>query len=81
MIVKENLNEYCSRIEQACSEFLKFRLSEKKRLKKEHEDQKLKGSPPNFGNQKFYSMHLDKVNEIVQKHNISEKSFSKICKN
>jgi phenylalanyl-tRNA synthetase alpha subunit len=81
MIVKENLNEYCSRIEQACSEFLNFRKDEKKRLKKEHEEKKLKGSPLNIGNQKFYDNHIDKVNEILQKHNISEKSLSNICKN
>lgn len=71
MIVKENLNEYCTRIERATSEFLKFRKEERERTKDEK---------PNIGNQKFYALHIDKVNEIVRKHNVSEKSLSKICK-
>jgi hypothetical protein len=71
MIVKESLSEYCSRVEQATHEFLKFRNEERERTKNEN---------ANLGNQKFYALHIDKVNEIVQKHNISEKSLSKICK-
>jgi hypothetical protein len=71
MIVKESLSAYCSRIEQATSEFLKFRKEVRERTKNEN---------ANLGNQKFYALHIDKVNEIVQKHNISEKSLSKICK-
>jgi hypothetical protein len=71
MIVKESLSAYCSRIEQATSEFLKFRKEERERTKDDKS---------NIGNQKFYALHIDKVNEIVQKHNISEKSLSKICK-
>jgi hypothetical protein len=71
MIVKESLSEYCSRVEQATSEFLKFRKEERERTKDDKS---------NIGNQKFYSIHIDIVNEIIQKHNISEKSLSKICK-
>jgi hypothetical protein len=71
MIVKESLSEYCSRVEQATSEFLKFRKQERERTKDDKS---------NIGNQKFYSIHIDIVNEIIQKHNISEKSLSKICR-
>jgi hypothetical protein len=71
MIVKESLSEYCSRVEQATSEFLNFRKEERERTKDDKS---------NIGNQKFYSIHIDRVNEIIQKHNISEKSLSKICR-
>jgi hypothetical protein len=71
MIVKDSLSEYCSRVEQATSEFLKFRKEERERTKDDKS---------NIGNQKFYSIHIDIVNEIIQKHNISEKSLSKICR-
>ena len=71
MIVKDSLSEYCSRVEQATTEFLKFRKEERERTKDDKS---------NIGNQKFYSIHIDRVNEIIQKHNISEKSLSKICR-
>jgi hypothetical protein len=71
MIVKDSLSEYCSRVEQATSEFLNFRKEERERTKDDKS---------NIGNQKFYSIHIDIVNEIIQKHNISEKSLSKICR-
>ena len=71
MIVKDNLSAYCSRVEQAASEFLNFRKEQR---------QKTNDEKSIVGNKKFYSIHIDRVNEIIQKHNISEKSLSKICR-
>ena len=71
MIVKESLSAYCSRIEQATHEFLSFRKEERERTKDDKS---------NIGNKKFYEIHVDKVNEIIEKHNVSEKILSKRCR-
>lgn len=67
----DDLNRYCSRLDDASSEFIEFR----KQLKKSSDEKKI-----HVSNSKFYDEHMEKAVEISIKYNIKQTSLAKVCR-